>query len=146
MEPLESNEPYLSSALSTLDSVVKKIEAAGIPTEKTVLLGFSQGACLSLEYAARSTEHYGGVVALSGGLIGPKLDRSRYGASLENTPVFLGCSDVDFHIPKARVEESAVLLRELGGDVTMRLYPGMGHTVNEDEIKFVNGLMETLAK
>lgn len=141
VEPIESNEPYLSSALATVGDVLKQIEDAGIPPEKTMLLGFSQGACLSVEFAARRGGRLGGVAGLSGGLIGATLERSRYAATLAETPVFLGCSDVDFHVPKARVEESAAMLREMGADTTMRLYQGMGHTINEDEIAFVNQLM-----
>jgi predicted esterase len=145
IEPVEVNEPYLSAALDTIEDILKQVEAAGIPPEKTILLGFSQGACLAVEYAARNGKRYGGVAALSGGLIGAQLERATYPQPLVGTPVFLGCSDVDFHIPKARVEESAVMLRELGADVTMRLYSGMGHTVNEDEIAFVNELMAKVA-
>jgi phospholipase/carboxylesterase len=141
IEPIESNEPYLSSALATVGDVLKQIEDAGIPPEKMMLLGFSQGACLSLEFAARRGGRLGGVAGLSGGLIGATLERSRYAVTLNETPVFLGCSDVDFHVPKVRVEESAVMLREIGADTTMRLYQGMGHTVNADEIAFVNQLM-----
>ncbi|MFN8374575.1 MAG: alpha/beta fold hydrolase [Anaerolineae bacterium] len=142
--PVAANEPYFSSALAAIDSVVQQIEAAGIPAEKVILLGFSQGAVLALEYAARHAQRFGGVVGLSGGLFGPALDRDSYKAAFSGTPVFLGCSDVDFHIPKARVEESAVMLRELGAEVTMRLYPNMGHTVNADEIEYVNQLMATV--
>lgn len=115
---------------------------AGIPAERTLLLGFSQGACVALEFAARNSRLYGGVVGLSGGLI-ENGDKPRdYSGSLEGTPVFLGCSDVDPHIPRQRVERSAELLRGLGGDVTLRLYRGIGHTVNADEIEFIKGMIE----
>ncbi len=106
-----------------------------------MLLGFSQGACLTLEFAARNARRYGGVVGLSGGLIGPDGTPRDYAGSLARTPVFLGCSDVDPHIPRERVEESAEVLRRLGGDVTARLYPRMGHMVNRDELRFVQGMM-----
>jgi len=142
--PLGYNEPYLSSALARLGELLEHIAAAGIPPERTILLGFSQGACLASEYAARNARRYGGIVGLSGGLIGPDGTPRDYPGSLEGTPVFLGCSDVDPHIPAARVDHSADVLRRLGGDVTERLYPGMGHTVNEDEIAFVRGLMAAL--
>jgi predicted esterase len=144
MEPLQANEPYLSSALATVDGLVKYVEEQGIPREKIVILGFSQGACLSLEYAARNARRYGGIMALSGGVIGPDGTPRDYPGSLDGTPVFLGCSDVDFHIPLKRVQESTVIMRQLGGDVTERIYPGMGHQVNEDEIAFVHNLMQQL--
>jgi phospholipase/carboxylesterase len=144
LAPLPSNEPWLSSALSVIASLFEQVAEAGIPPERTILLGFSQGACLSLEFAARNARRYGGVAGLSGGLIGPDGTPREYQGSLESTPVFLGCSDVDFHIPKQRVQHSAEVLQRLGGDVTMRLYPGMGHMVNEDEIEFVRGMMAAL--
>lgn len=144
LAPLSSNEPWLSSALSVIASLFEQVAEAGIPPERTILLGFSQGACLSLEFAARNARRYGGVAGLSGGLIGPDGTPREYQGSLESTPAFLGCSDVDFHIPKQRVQQSAEILQRLGGDVTMRLYPGMGHMVNEDEIEFVRGMMAAL--
>lgn len=142
LAPIASNEPYLSSALDVIAEIVRQIGAAGIPAERTMLLGFSQGACLSLEYAARNARRYGGVVGLSGGVIGPDEAPRDYPGSMEGTPVFLGCSDVDFHIPKERVEESAVVFERLAASVEMRLYPGMGHTINTDEIAYVQGMME----
>jgi phospholipase/carboxylesterase len=144
LAPLSSNEPWLSSALAVIASLLEKVAEAGIPAERTILLGFSQGACLSLEFAARNARHYGGLAGLSGGLIGPDGTPRDYQGSLGGTPVFLGCSDVDLHIPKERVQLSAEVLQRLGGNVTMRLYPGMGHMVNEDEIQFVRGMMTTL--
>lgn len=140
--PLATNEPWLSSALEFLGDVLKQIAAAGIPHEHTILLGFSQGACLALEFAGRNARRYGGVVGLSGALIGPDATPRDYEGSLAGTPVFLGCSDVDFHVPKERVEDTAEVMRKLGGDVTVRLYPKMGHTVNRDEIDFVRGMMK----
>jgi phospholipase/carboxylesterase len=142
--PLANNEPYLSSALAALSSLLARVQAAGIPPERTMLLGFSQGACLTLEFAARNARRYGGLVGLSGGLIGPDGTPRDYPGSLDGTPVFLGCSDVDPHIPAQRVEHSAQVLRRLGGDVTARLYPGMGHMVNEDELAFVRSMMAAL--
>jgi predicted esterase len=144
MEPTELNEPWLTSALGFVGRVLGHLASNGIGAERTVLLGFSQGACLALEYAARNGQRYGGVVGLSGGLIGPPGTRWEYPAALEGTPVFLGCSDVDFHIPKERVDESAEVLRGLGAEVEERIYPGMGHTVNQDEIDWVRGLLERL--
>jgi predicted esterase len=144
LAPIERNQPYLSSALTTLSQVLAHIAAAGIPAECTILLGFSQGACLATEFAARNAQRYGGLVGLSGGLIGPDGTPRDYPGALDGTPVFLGCSDVDPHIPAARVQHSAEVLKQLGGDVTARLYRGMGHTVNEDEIEFVRGMMAAL--
>lgn len=144
LAPLSSNEPWLSSALSVIASLFEQVAEAGIPPERTILLGFSQGACLSLEFAARNARRYGGLAGLSGGLIGPDSTPRDYQGSLERTPIFLGCSDVDFHVPKQRVQLSAEILQRLGGNVTMRLYPGMGHMVNEDEIQFVRGMMVAL--
>jgi predicted esterase len=144
MEPTERNEPWLSSALSVLSSMLAHVAKAGIPAERTMLLGFSQGACLLLEFAARNARRYGGIVGLSGGLIGPDSTPRTYGGSLAETPVFLGCSDVDPHIPRARVELTSEVLQGLGGAVTMRLYRGMPHTVNQDEIAFVQEMMKAL--
>jgi phospholipase/carboxylesterase len=144
MEPIPRNEPYLSDALETLSRVVEDLESQGAPSERIVLLGFSQGACLALEFAARNARRYGGVVGLSGGLIGPAGTPRNYQGSLAGTPVFLGCSDVDSHIPLARVLESIEVLRKLGGDVTEKIYPGMGHTIIEDEIDQVEGILRTI--
>lgn len=145
VEPLARNEPDLSSALGVVGSLVARAEAAGVPAERVVLLGFSQGACLALEYGARHARRYGGLVGLSGGLIGPEgMPRHDVG-SLAGTPVFLGCGDADAHIPKQRVIESAAVLRELAGEVDARLYPGMGHTVNRDEIEAVRAILARLS-
>ncbi len=143
--PLAANEPWLSSALARIETLRKYAEDAGIPAERTILLGFSQGACLALEYAARNARRYGGVVGLSGGLIGPDDTPRDYAGSLAGTPVFLGCSDIDFHIPKERVLESADVLRRLGANVDARLYPGMGHTINDDELTAVKDILAQFA-
>lgn len=144
LAPIASNEPGLSSGLAVIAGLLARLAGASIPPERTMILGFSQGACLSLEFVARNARRYGGVVGLSGGLIGPEGTARDYPGSLEGTPIFLGCSDVDPHIPKERVESSAEVLRKLGGNVTARLYPGMGHTVNRDEIRFVRNMMAAL--
>ncbi len=155
LAPIERNEPGLSSGLQAIDDVRKTIEHAGIPAERIVVLGFSQGACLGLEYVARNARRYGGAVALSGGLIGtgtkegvepPEDKLFEYDGSLQGTPVFLGCSDVDAHIPVGRVHRSAEVLSDIGGDVTKRIYEGMGHTVNEDEIDFVRTMLAGLVE
>ncbi len=144
MTPIEDNEPGISSGLQVIADIFQNLKSKGIPSEKTILLGFSQGACLAIEFAARNARRYGGLVVLSGGLIGPDGTPRDYSGSLENTPVFLGCSDIDPHIPKERVEETAQIIRELDGEVTMRLYPNMGHTINQDEIDQVQNIMKEL--
>jgi len=141
--PLEQNEPYLSAALAVIENLLAKVEAT-IPAQRVILLGFSQGACLTLEFAARHARRYGGVVGLSGGLIGPSDTLRDYPGDFSGTPVFLGCSDIDPHIPKERVLETAEVFKRMGAKVTMRLYPGMGHTVSQEEIESVRELVETL--
>lgn len=133
--PLAQNEPYLSSALQRIGEVVAQVEAAGIPAERIILGGFSQGACLSSEFVARNARHYGGLLVFSGGLIGPPGTPRTYAGTLAETPIFLGCSDVDFHIPKERVTESADVFRRLGAQVTAKLYPNLGHTIVADELE-----------
>lgn len=144
MMPTAMNEPGISSGMQALRDVLDSIEAAGIPPERTMLLGFSQGACLTLEFVARNARRYGGVAGLSGGLIGPDGAPRDYAGSLEATPVFLGCSDIDPHIPKERVEETAEVMERLGASVTMHLYRGMGHTVNSEEIEHVQSMMDAV--
>lgn len=141
MAPIERNEPGISSGMRAIERVLTQIGAAGIPPTRTLLLGFSQGACLASEFVARHAHRYGGLAVLSGGLIGPDGTPRNYPGSLEGTPVFLGCSDVDSHIPAARVRESGEVLERLGGEVTLRLYPGMGHMVNDDEIEAVRAMV-----
>ena len=143
--PLEANEPYLSAALGEIENLLARVEVT-VPAERVILLGFSQGACLALEYAARNARRYGGLVGLSGGLIGPDDTPRDYPGSLAGTPVFLGCSDVDPHIPARRVLESAKVLETLGGKVTAKLYPGMGHEVNADELEHVRQMMAALPR
>lgn len=139
--PMESNEPYLSSALEVLATVLASVEET-VPAERVVLLGFSQGACLALEFAARHARRYGAVVGLSGGLIGPEGTPRDYPGDFGGTPTFLGCSDVDPHIPKERVIASGDVFERMGARITVRLYPGMPHTVNEDEIRTVNEVIK----
>jgi predicted esterase len=142
--PIEQNEPWLSSALAFVGDVFSQIISAGIPQERVILLGFSQGACLTLEFAARNARRYGGIIGLSGALIGPDDAPRDYEGSLNGTQVFLGCSDVDFHVPKERVDQTADVMRRLGGDVAERLYPNLDHSVNQDEIDFVRSMMSSL--
>ncbi len=143
--PVATNEPYLTSALETIDALLKHINAQGIPNERVMLLGFSQGACLALEYAARHPTRYGGVIGLSGALIENGDQPRVYSGSLDGTPIFLGCSDVDFHIPAQRVLRSDEVLRGLGANVITQLYPGMGHMVNPEEIDVVSEMVRKLS-
>ncbi len=143
LEPIERNEPYLSSALWRVAELIAEVQSRGVAAERIALLGFSQGACLALESAARNAQRYAGILAFSGGLIGPPGTAFDYDGSLDGTPVFIGSSDVDPHIPKERVEESAVAMNRLGAKVDARLYPGMGHTVNLDEVEAGREMMGT---
>jgi phospholipase/carboxylesterase len=140
------NEPGLSSGLWVIDRLVQDLEAKGIPGRRIILLGFSQGACLSSEYAVRHAGRLGGLVAYSGGLIGPLGTVWDYPGSFDGMPVFLGCSDVDAHVPKARVDESAAVFTRMGAAVTERIYPGMGHQVNEDELELTRTLMDAVSR
>ena len=142
LAPIANNEPGISSAMQAVGDVLARVAAGGVPPERTILLGFSQGACLAAEFAARHARRYGGVAVLSGGLIGPDRTPRDYAGSLEGTPVYFGCSDIDAHIPAERVRLSAKVLKALGGVVTMRLFPGMGHTINEEELAAVRRILE----
>ena len=142
LAPIPQNEPWLSSALAFVGRVAEQVQAAGVPAERTFLLGFSQGACLTLEYVARNPARYGGVAALTGGLIGPDGTPRDYAGSLDGTPVFIGSGDPDPHIPIERVHESGRVLARMGAAVTTRIYPGIGHTVVEDEIEHVRAMID----
>jgi predicted esterase len=142
--PLEDNEPYLSSALEVVASLFDSVEKF-IPANRVILLGFSQGACLTLEFAARHARRYGGVAGLSGGLIGPDGTPRDYPGTFDRTPVFLGCSDVDPHIRKDRVLEAADVFKRMAAEVTVKLYPRMAHTVSADEIEAVQRMVATVA-
>ena len=146
LAPINRNEPFLSSALKMLGHLVDRLESEHhLRVDQIVLLGFSQGACLTVEYAARKARHYGGVIGLSGGLIGPEDTDRDYDGHFSGTPVFLGCSDIDPHVPLARVHETGRVLSALGGVVTERIYPGMGHTINDDEIKHIRAILAKFA-
>ncbi len=142
--PFEANEPYLSSSLKVLSTLLSRVRVT-VPTERIVLLGFSQGGCLTLEFAARNAQRYGGVIGLSAGLIGPDDAPRDYRGDFQGTPVFLGCSDVDPYIKKERVSMSAEVFKRMGAEVTARLYPGMGHTSNADEIEVVRSIVKAVA-
>jgi predicted esterase len=147
ISPREQNEPGITSALFVLDSIVKDLQGRGFSSHNIVLLGFSQGACLSAEFTFRHPRAYGGVMILSGGLIGPPgTTWDHHAGALLDVPVFLGCSDVDAHIPKERVLESEAVFTRMGAAVTRRFYAGMGHLVNDDEIAFVRGVLDEAAR
>jgi predicted esterase len=141
LSPIRDNEPGISSGLRVLAGLVDSLVADQIPHARIALLGFSQGACLSLEFATRHPSRYAAVVGLSGGLIGPPGTPRDYPGKLDDVPVFLGCSDIDAHIPLGRVHESAEVFRRMGASVDERIYPGMGHTVGEDELNTVKALL-----
>ena len=144
LEQVDRNEPYLTSALSRLERVVADIQAAGISGERIVLLGFSQGACLAAEFAYRHAQRFGGMVLFSGGLIGPPGTTWHSSRSFGGTPVFLGCSDIDAHVPQWRVDESAEVFHRMEAVVTKRIYPGMGHVVSDDEIRAAQSLLDQI--
>jgi predicted esterase len=134
MADTASNEPGLSSGLAVLDRVVRDVVARGVPQWRIVLVGFSQGACLASEFAVRHAVRFGGLIAFSGGLIGPPGTVWNNRGSFDGMPVFLGSSDPDAHVPPDRVRESARVFEGMGASVTLRIYPGLGHTVSDDEI------------
>ena len=144
LSEIELNEPGISSGIQVLADLVARIEAAGIPAERIALLGFSQGACLTAEFSARHARRYGAIIGFSGGLIGPDGTPRDYAGSLDGTPVFLGCSDRDSHIPEARVHLTATVLERIGGAVDERIYPGMGHTINSDEVQAASTMLAAL--
>jgi predicted esterase len=142
---IASNEPGLSSGLRVLDSLVARIEDAGVPRSRIVLLGFSQGACLAAEFAIRHAARFGGVVVFSGGAIGPPGTRWNYGGDFGGMPVFLGCGDRDAHVPATRVAETAEVFTRMGAVVTMRIYPGMEHLVSDDEIACAQQMLDVVS-
>jgi predicted esterase len=144
LAPIPDNEPGISSGIALIGKLVEEVETVGIPRERILIAGFSQGACLGLEYVARNPARFGGVLGFSGGLIGPGGTPRDYSGSLDGTPVFLGCSDVDIHIPKERVEETAAVLASMDAAVTVRFYPGMAHTINQDEINMGRAMVNSL--
>jgi predicted esterase len=146
LAPLNANQPYLDSALAKVDAIVNEVMASGVPAERIAILGFSQGACLTSEYAARHPRRYGAVIALTGGLIGPPGTPRNYTGSLDETPAFLGSSDPDPHVPIERVLETKAVLTEMGAKVDLRRYPGMPHTINQEEIAVARELIEAIAK
>lgn len=141
MAPLQQNEPWLSSALQNLAALEQELNDQGIGSDRIFFVGFSQGACLTLEYVTRHAKKYGGVVAFTGGLIGEKIYTEHYHGDFSGTPVFVGTSDPDPHVPVSRVSATTELLRKMNAKVTEKIYPGMGHTINQDEIQWANKLV-----
>lgn len=141
LAPPAQNEPWLSSALEVLEALVTDLYQKHVAPENLYFLGFSQGACLTLEFVARNAERYGGVVAFTGGLIGDQLNRENYEGDFDNTPIFIGTSNPDPHVPLERVQATTSILKELGANVTEKVYPGMGHTISQDEIDWANKLV-----
>lgn len=141
LAPVERNEPGRTSGLQAIDDALSECTEGEIPVENVLVMGFSQGGCLASEYVARNPRRYGGLSALSGGLIGDSIDPDEYHGDLEETSAFFGCSDVDPHIPEERVHASADVFEQLNADVEKRLYPGMGHTVNQDELQYVSDMI-----
>ena len=144
LAPTDENEPGISSGIGVVHGLIDEVVGAGIPAERIMLLGFSQGACLTCTAAQRRPDRYGGVVAFSGGLIGPPGTVWEERGSFQETPVFFGCSDIDAHVPETRVRESAAVFERMGAAVTTRIYPGMGHLVNDDEAAFARDLLAQL--
>jgi predicted esterase len=141
LAPMTQNQPGLDSGLRVIAGIVEGLQREGVSADRVVLMGFSQGACLAQEFAARHAKRYAAIVGLSGGLIGPPGTPRDYTGSFDGTPVFLGCSDMDPHIPVERVHESADVFRRMTAEVDERIYPQMGHTVNADEIAAVTALL-----
>ena len=142
IEPTKVNEPYLSSALFALDDLLDQVAAGGIPRERIALLGFSQGACLALEFARQHAQRLGAVIGFSGGLIGDTVAPPPEGVRpLQGMPVLLGCSERDPHIPIGRVRETDAVMRALGAEVATRVYPGAGHGINEDEVNLARQIL-----
>ena len=143
LEPVEHNEPQLSLSLSGVAELMDHLEGLGFATPNIYLLGFSQGACLSLEYGARHAQRYGGIIAFTGGLIGQRIDTTRYSGTFDGTPIFIGSSDHDPHVPEERIDASEQVLSAMGAVVTKQIYPGIGHTIIDEEIKMARQLLRS---
>ena len=139
--PVAQNEPFLSDAIQVIDRIVQDVLRKGIPENKIYFAGFSQGACLTLEYATRKAKRWGGVIAFTGGLIGAHIDTSHYQGNFEGTPVFIGTSDPDPHVPVVRVNESAEVLKAMGAKVLVKVYRNMGHTINQEEVELADKIL-----
>jgi len=144
--PPSQNEPWLSSALQVIKEIVDDVVEKGVTPERIYFLGFSQGACLTLEFVTRNANRYGGVVAFTGGLIGDKIYEQNYAGNFDGTQIFIGTSDPDPHVPVQRVHDSELILRKLNASVTVKVYKGMGHTINQDEIDAANNILSSAQK
>jgi phospholipase/carboxylesterase len=144
--PPSQNEPWLSSALQVIKEIVNDVVSKGVTQDRIYFLGFSQGACLTLEFVSRNATHYGGVVAFTGGLIGDKIYEQNYAGNFDGTKIFIGTSDPDPHVPVQRVHDSELILRKLNASVTVKVYKGMGHTINQDEIDAANNILSFAGK
>jgi predicted esterase len=145
MAPIANNEPGISSGVAVIHDLIGRAIAAGVPAQRVILLGFSQGACLTCTAAQRRPGRYGALIMYSGGLIGPEGTEWSAEGTFGGTPVFFGCSDRDAHVPETRVRESAAVFERMGATVTTRIYPGMGHLVNDDEVAFAKDLLAAVA-
>ena len=141
LAPLEKNQPELNSAIQSIYNAITAAENAGFSKDKIFILGFSQGACLAAEYVARHPDKYAGIFIFSGGLIGHRINEDSYTGNLQKTPIFIGCSDVDTHIPLQRIHKTDSILSSVNGDVTKVIYPNFGHTINKDEINHLNKII-----
>ena len=146
LSPIETNEPDLSNALERVDTLINRLLATGKALDQIILAGFSQGACLATEYVIRNPRRYAGLIALSGGWLGPQTSQRSVEADLKGMPVFIGCSDIDQHIPLARVKDTASLFTSMNARVDLQIYSGMGHSVNADEISHINHLLKQMVK
>jgi len=144
MAEIEKNEPSLSNALAIVGKTVSDAEAKGVSRDRIVLLGFSQGACLATEFMIRNASRFGGLIAFSGGAIGPPGATWNHNGDFAGMPIFFGCSDVDAHVPAERVRESADVTAKMNAKVTTRIYPGMGHLINDDEIAHAQALLDSI--
>lgn len=141
LAPPAQNEPWLSSALKLIKELVDDVLSKGVPTENIYFSGFSQGACLTLEFVTRYANKYGGVAAFTGGLIGDKIYSENYKGDFQGTPVFIGTSNPDPHVPVERVYATTNIMKGMNAVVTEKVYNNMGHTINEDEIENANRLV-----
>jgi predicted esterase len=144
MEDWSENQPWLDSALENLGAIIKQLNDNGISNDKIFILGFSQGACLNLEYATRNAQKFAGIAVLSGGLIGPHIEKSNYSGDFHGSEIFIGCSNIDHHIPEHRLHESEEVVAPMGAKVDKRVYPGMDHIICEDEIQKVNEMLTSI--
>lgn len=142
--PIQENQPGLDSAIDLYYGLWADLQTRGFKAHQVAFVGFSQGACLTLEFPTRNAQRWGGIIAFSGGLIGDRIYREHYSGSFQDTPIFMGCSDQDSHVPKSRLEESKTILEEMGASLTYKIYPGMGHTMIQDEFDQANAILSKI--